>query len=109
MRGIVFALAISVAGTSPAFAGETLLSSAVRTGERLARAGMPRGAAASAGASAQAAQPPQQPIGLASAGLSRRSKILIAIGAAVAFGGVAYAIDHHVVDKTPSSLGTRKD
>ena|SRR5437868_2917105 len=107
MRGIVFALAISVA--SPAFAGETLLSSAVRAGERLARVGMPRGAAASAGASAQAAQPPQQPIGLASAGLSRRSKILIAIGAAVAFGGVAYAIDHHVVDNTPSSLGTRKD
>ena len=112
MRVIVFALALSIAGSTPAFAGDTLLASAVRAGQQLARAETPPGTAASARAnvsSAQAAQPPQPPSGLAAAGLSRRSKILIAIGAAVAFGGVAYAIDHHVVDNTPSSLGTRKD
>jgi len=109
MRVIVFALGVSLAGGTPAVAGETLLASAVRAGQQLARADLPRGAAVAAGVNAQPAQPPQQPSGLASAGLSRRSKILIAIGAAVAFGGVAYAIDHHVVDNTPSSLGTRKD
>jgi len=112
MKVIVFTLALSVAGSTLAFAGDTLLASAVRAARQLARTDAPPIVAASAGAnalSAQAAQATQQPSGLAAAGLSRRSKTLIAIGAAVAFGGVAYAIDRHVVNNTPSTLGTRKD
>jgi hypothetical protein len=34
---------------------------------------------------------------------------MIMIGAAVAFIGTIYAIDHQVQDITPSSLGTRED
>ena len=42
-------------------------------------------------------------------GLSKRTKALILSGAAVAFVGIAYGIDHRVTDVTPSSLGTRQD
>ena len=41
--------------------------------------------------------------------MSKRKKVMIAVGAAAAFGIVAYSIDRGVVNNTPSTLGTRKD
>ena len=46
---------------------------------------------------------------LAHSGMRKRTKILIYLTAGVGFVTAAYTIDHHVVDVTPSSLGTRKD
>jgi len=112
-RSVVFALMLSLAGSTPALAGETLLDSAMRAAQKLARADGPISAKAVAGKAsidgAQAAQPQQQVAGLEASGLRKRTKILIAIGAAAAFGAIAYSIDHRVVDNTPSTLGTRKD
>jgi hypothetical protein len=34
---------------------------------------------------------------------------MIYLAAGVGLAGAAWTIDHHVVDVTPSSLGTRKD
>jgi hypothetical protein len=47
--------------------------------------------------------------GLEAAGFRKRTKVMIAIGAAVGFAAVVYAIDHGVVNNTLSSLGKRKD
>jgi len=110
-RSVAFAVVLSLAGTTPARAGETLLQSATRAAQVLARAdARPSGDAVEStrsGGSVQAAQI-QQP-GLQSSGLRKRTKILIAIGSAAAFVSIAYAIDHNVVNSTPSTLGTRKD
>ena len=46
---------------------------------------------------------------LAHSRMRKRTKILIYLTAGVGFAAAAYTIDHHVVDVTPSSLGTRKD
>ena len=51
----------------------------------------------------------QEAPALANSGMRRRTKILLYVAAGVAFAASAYSIDHHVVDVTPSSLGTRKD
>jgi hypothetical protein len=111
-RSVVFALLLSLAGSTPALAGDTLLESAMRAAQTLARVDAPivaKAAGRTAGGSELAAQPQQPPVGLEASGLTKRSKILIAIGAAAAFVAIAYAIDHRVVDNTPSTLGTRKD
>ena len=41
--------------------------------------------------------------------MRKRTKMMIAIGLGVGFAAGAYTIDHHVLDVTPSSLGTRQD
>jgi hypothetical protein len=41
--------------------------------------------------------------------MQKRTKILIFLAAGVGFGLAAYEIDHHVLNITPSTLGTRKD
>jgi hypothetical protein len=46
---------------------------------------------------------------LARSSRSRAMKALIFIGIGVGFAASAYAIDHHVLDVTPSSRGTRQD
>ena len=110
-RSVAFAVVLSLAGTTPAWAGETLLQSATRAAQALARtdASTSREAveATESRGGVQAAQT-QQP-GLQSSGLSKRTKILIAIGSAAAFASIAFSIDRNVVNNTPSTLGTRKD
>jgi coenzyme F420-reducing hydrogenase gamma subunit len=110
-RFVVFAVVLSLAGTTPAWAGETLLQSATRAVQVLARTDTraSRGAvdATQFRGRVQAAQ--TQESGLESAGLRKRTKILIAIGCAAAFAAIAYSIDHNDVNNTPSTLGTRKD
>ena len=103
---LVFALVFSVGHAPAALAGETLLSSATR----LAREAVRHEASSQPKANARTfASAEQGASGLASSGLSRHSKIMIAVVAAAGFALTAYTIDHKVLDNTPSSLGTRKD
>lgn len=51
----------------------------------------------------------QEPTVLSKSGMSKSRKAMIYLAVGVGFAASAYAIDHHVVDVTPSSLGTRKD
>jgi hypothetical protein len=110
-RAVAFAVVLSLAGTTPAWAGETLLQSATRVAQALARtdtrAARDAVDARQSRGRVQAAQT-QQP-GLESAGLRKRTKIMIAIGSAAAFAAIAYSIDRNDVNNTPSTLGTRKD
>ena len=99
-RFFVFVTVLMVAAPAPTWAEGTLMQSAVRAAQNLAR---------TSPAAARAEQAAQQAPGLESSGLSKRTKIMIAIGAAAAFAAVAYSIDRGVVNNTPSSLGTRKD
>ncbi len=100
-RLMVFVAVAMLAGPAPARAQETLVESAMR---------VPRNLARTAPKPVRAAQTQQEAPGLETAsGLSKRTKIMIAIGAAAGFAAVAYSIDRHVVDSTPSTLGTRKD
>jgi hypothetical protein len=46
---------------------------------------------------------------IATTGMKKRTKALIYAGVAATFVGVAYGIDHKVLDVTPSTLGTRDD
>lgn len=117
-RLLVFALIASLGNTSVVFAGETLLESATRLAQEVART-QPSPPASGAQAKSAApgivqAQTARQHVnlqqgqpGLQSAGVGKRSKLLIAAGAAAAFVGVALAIDATVEDNTPSSRGDR--
>ena len=49
-----------------------------------------------------------QPV-LSNSGLRKRTKVMIYLAAGIGFAATAYAIDHKVLNVTPSSLGTRKD
>ena len=51
----------------------------------------------------------QEPTVLSKSGMSKSRKAMIYLAVGVGFAASVYAIDHHVVDVTPSSLGTRKD
>jgi len=99
-RLVVFVAVAMLAGPAPTWAQETLVESAMRAAQHLARTSPSPKAA-------RAAQTQQQ--GLEANGMSKRKKMMIVIGAAAAFGVVAYSIDRNVVNSTPSTLGTRKD
>jgi len=100
-RLVVFVTVAMVIAPTPTWAEGTLMQSAVRAAQNLART--------SPASAARAEQAVQQAPGLESTGMSKRTKIMIAIGAAAAFTAVAYSIDRGVVNNTPSTLGTRKD
>ena len=122
-RCFVLTLFAVLGSGSVAFAAESLLQSGSRIVAELGRiptstsisdaggvrADRRRGAASRAAAApADALERLEQPA-LASSGMRKRTKILIYVAAGVGFAASAYAIDRHVVDITPSSLGTRKD
>ncbi len=111
-RLVALGLTLSLVSATPALAGETLLQSATRAAETLARSEpspSPRALQEKvARGGLQAAQAQQQP-GLESTGMRRRTKLMIAVGVAAAFAAIAYSIDHGDVNNTPSTLGTRKD
>src|SRR6266849_5213445 len=100
-RSLVFVAVAMLAGPAPTWAQETLVESAMRAAQNLAR---------TAPKPVRATYTQQQAPGLETAsGLSKRTKIVIAIAAAAGFAAVAYSIDRNVVNNTPSTLGTRKD
>ncbi len=99
-RLLVFALVASLGNTSLAFAEGALLRSASRAAQQMAQAEAKKPVLAAV----QVGQ-----TGLASSGLSKGKKILIALVAGIGFAAAAYTIDQRVVDNTPSSLGTRQD
>jgi len=95
-RSLVLALMLSLGHASVAVAGETLLQS----GQRITRQVVKTPPAP--------ARPALQAQGtLAQSGMRTRNKFLIGLGIAVAFAGVALAIDGGVEDSTPSSRGER--
>lgn len=102
VRLIVLTAVVLSWQVTPAVA-ESLLQS----GTRLARqAGqrMPVPASTEVRRSASASQD-----AAAESGISKRTKLFIAIGAFVAAAAGIYAIDRGVEDNTPSTKGTRKD
>ena len=99
---IALALVGLLGSASGAFAEGALLSSATRHAAEMGRteARKPVAAAATQGQTGPT---------LESSGMRKRTKILIALAASVGFVATVYAIDHHVLDVTPSTLGTRQD
>jgi hypothetical protein len=119
-RLLVLTLMGSLGSGSLAFAGESLLQSGVRIGAEVGRAPLaPASDSQPVFASPASRLMPQvaperaasfqEAPSLANSGMRRRTKILLYVAAGVAFAASAYSIDHHVVNVTPSSLGTRKD
>ncbi len=111
-RLLVFALVASVSQASVAFAGESILTSGSRHVQELAVSGQAPGPAPSDVASVvKPAVSAYQASGanLSKSGMSKGKKAMIYIGLAVGFAASAWVIDHHVLDVTPSSLGTRQD
>jgi len=108
-RSLVFALILLLGHASVALAGETLLQSGKRIARQTAqaRASAPNAVEMKRPRMVEARPSLQAQPSLAQSGIRKRTKILIAIGVAVAVGGAAYAIDHGVEDSTPSSLGQR--
>lgn len=116
-RLLVFAVVASLSQASVAFAGETMLASGTRHVQELATSQslLSSREAAPATVSAPAVKPAaaayQAPSGgnLSKSGMSKGKKALLYIGLGVGFAASAYVIDHHVLNVTPSSLGTRQD
>jgi hypothetical protein len=116
---VVFAVALSLGSASAAFAGDSLLASGtrmVREAERsLTPGSLPRttapakSAPAKPGTSAVPALAQTTSAVATSPRFSKRTKVLILVGAAVGYTAAALTIDHHVQDVTPSTLGTRED
>ena len=104
-RLLVVAVVLTLGNASVASAGETLLASATRIVRDLAETPLPP----TAGAARRAPLAQQEQPGLASSGLKKRTKVAIALGVAVGFAAVAFAIDRRVENATPSTLGTRQD
>jgi len=120
-RLLAVGLLVVLGNASAAFAGEPLLVSASRlarevTATQSAAAAAPlatapkelRASFAKAARVGEAAVLAQQGA-ISSSGMKKRTKTLIISGAAIAFAGIAYGIDHQVKDVTPSSLGQRHD
>ena len=113
-RLLAFVLVASVGNASAAFAGESLLTAGARHVKPMAAvesASTPRPAGATVTAAGQKSTPSFQAEGgnLSKSGMGKGKKTLIYVGLAVAFAASVWTIDHHVLDVTPSSLGTRQD
>ncbi len=111
-RLLVFALVASMSQASVVFAGESVLASGTRHVQELAVSGLT--AAPTSADAASVVKPAvsayQAPGGnLSKSGMSKGKKAMIYIGLGVGFAASAWVIDHHVLDVTPSSLGTRQD
>ena len=123
-RLTVFTLMASLGCGSVAFAGESIMQSASRIVQQASQPADRPATFENRASSARASGPDArtdrlsapsaelmaqgQPV-LSKSGMSRRAKALLYVGLAVGFAASAYEIDHHVLNVTPSSLGTRKD
>jgi hypothetical protein len=127
-RVVVFTLVTSLASSSLAFAGETLVQSATRIAQDVAQAqpsspspspsvaisrrdllGATRADAWASRPSAPAVALQEAPGVLSKSGMRKRTKLMIYSAVGIGFVAGAWTIDHHVKDITPSSLGTRQD
>jgi hypothetical protein len=122
-RLVVLTLMGSLGSSSLAFAGESLLQSGLRIAGEVGRVSIVQPASDArtvltdrAGrlasrltpVRAEASQGQEAPA-LSTSPMRKRTKILIFVAAGVGFAVSAYAIDHNVLNITPSTLGTRKD
>ena len=107
-RLVVLTLIGSLGGSSFAFAAESLLQSGLRIAGEAGRESAGKTEARLAPARAEALQGQGEPA-VVNSPMRKRTKILIFLAAGVGFGLAAYEIDHHVLNITPSTLGTRKD
>lgn len=115
-RLVILTLIVSLGNASVAFAGETLLSVATRVAREAARnqRGLDVKSAPATpvqknwAKSSSSALAQEQPA-LSTSGMSKRTKVLIYLAAAVGVVATWYTIDQKVEDNTPSSLGLRED
>ncbi len=105
-RALILIGVMALGQVTPALAGGSLLQSATRLAREAAR-DLPVPARVATGTAPSRAA--EQQGTLAESGMSKRKKLLIALGAFVAAAAGMYAIDKGVEDNTPSSKGTRKD
>ena len=104
MTRIVVLSALIAAGPVPAaFADGPVMQSATRLAKQAGQ--QSTGANPAPAKAALAAQPGN----LSTSGMSKGKKWLLALVAGVGVAGTVWAIDHNVLDNTPSSLGLRKD
>jgi hypothetical protein len=119
-RLLIVTLVASLGNVSTVFAGESLLESGARHAQQLAadRSTSPVAAAAPAASPAGAVVKVREKRvpsfqaeagALSKSGMGKGKKTLIYVGLAVGVAASFWAIDHHVLDITPSSLGTRQD
>ena len=118
-RLLAFALVASIGNVSVAFAEESLLTSGARHVQQLAvadavaasttAATLPATAVMTLGTRTAPAYQQAEGGNLSKSGMKKSTKALIYIGIAVGFAASVWTIDHHVLDVTPSSLGTRQD
>jgi hypothetical protein len=121
-RLLAYTLVASFASSSMVFAGESLVQSATRLSQEAGRAQAT--AATVKKTNSMSTQAPtllsriesknetllgQDQAVLSKSGMGRGKKVLIYAAIGVGFAASAYEIDHHVLNVTPSSLGTRKD
>lgn len=103
-RVVVLSGLIAVAGPVPAaFADGPVMQSATRLAKQVGR--QPAGANPAPAKAAFAAQQGT----LSTSGMSKGKKVLLALVTGVGVAATVWAIDHSVLDNTPSSLGLRKD
>jgi hypothetical protein len=120
-RLVALTVVISLSASPLTFAGEGLMQSGTRiVRQQVTSEARPSPApvrslaanesAASSGFNASNAAAMQEgPAVLSKSGMSKRTKVMIYLAAGVGLAGTAWAIDHKVLDVTPSSLGTRRD
>jgi hypothetical protein len=111
-RLVALTVAMSLGLSSLTYAGEGLMQAATRVIQReAADTAAPRVKPAKTGNDALAAAFAAQQSGpvLSRSGMRTRTKVMIYLAAGVGLASAAWAIDHKVLDVTPSSLGTRRD
>jgi hypothetical protein len=113
-RFFVIALVASIGNASVAFAGESLLAAGTRHVQQITVASSVPSTptVATALPMGQQVAPSLQADGgrtLSKSSMKKSTKLLIYTGLIAGFVVSAYEIDKHVLNLTPSSLGTRKD
>ena len=121
-RLVACAVLAALGNASAVFAGESLLTSGARHVQEIAATpGASAGSesvnaipAAAVAVGGQKAAPAYQaepggPGNLSKSGHSKATKVMIYSALGAGFALSAWAIDHHVLNLTPSTLGQRKD
>ncbi|HEX7798276.1 MAG TPA: hypothetical protein VF456_28125 [Vicinamibacterales bacterium] len=121
-RLVALTVVISLCASPLTFAGEGLMQSGVRVvQQQVAQDARPAPATTQLSgrsdssksngfiSASNAAAMQEGPAVLSKSGMSKRTKVMIYLAAGVGLAGTAWAIDHKVLDVTPSSLGTRRD
>jgi|SRR5215467_12193138 len=119
-RLVALTVVISLSASPVTFAGEGLMQSGTRIVQQqvvqdarpapdASRSVAANNSGKSGFSASNAAAMQEGPAVLSKSGMSKRTKVMIYLAAGVGLAGTAWAIDHKVLDVTPSSLGTRRD